>query len=160
MVQLAKKNLSIWWRTQMKYPPDISLAINAKKKLKYIMKTFQQSQRSGSGEPIQIHWLDYQWRIERISREAQTTAAVVKPQTIGNDKNICLKATIFLHYCKSWTLMAELQQRIKVLEMTCYRTVLAISYKTTSQHSVRHHQINTPIGKSQNYYEEAEVEMV
>lgn len=104
-----------------------------KKKLKYIMKTFQQSQRSGSGEPIQIYWLDYQWRIERISREAQTTAAVVKPETICKDKNICLKATIFLHYCKSWTSMAELQQRIKVLEMTCYRIILVISYKTTSQ---------------------------
>ena len=38
--------------------------------------------------------------------------------------------SIFLYACESWTyLTAELQRRIQVMEMRCYRKTLRISYK-------------------------------
>ena len=37
--------------------------------------------------------------------------------------------SIFLYACESWTLTAELQRRIQVIEMRCYRKILHISYK-------------------------------
>ena len=36
---------------------------------------------------------------------------------------------IFLYACESWTLTAELQKRIRAMEMRCYRKILLISYK-------------------------------
>ena len=35
----------------------------------------------------------------------------------------------FLYACESWTLTAELQRRIQVIEMRCYRKIRHISYK-------------------------------
>ena len=40
-----------------------------------------------------------------------------------------LVTSIFLYACESWTLTAELQRRIKAVEMRCYRKILRISYK-------------------------------
>ena len=40
-----------------------------------------------------------------------------------------LVTSIFLYACESWTLTAELQRRIQVVEMMCYRKILHISYK-------------------------------
>ena len=40
-----------------------------------------------------------------------------------------LLTTIFLYACESSTLTAELQRRIPVMEMWCYRKILHISYK-------------------------------
>ena len=40
-----------------------------------------------------------------------------------------LDKSIFLQACESWTLTAELQRRIQVMEMRCYRKILRISYK-------------------------------
>ena len=40
-----------------------------------------------------------------------------------------LVTSILLYACESWTLTAELQRRIKAMEMRCYRTILRISYK-------------------------------
>ena len=40
-----------------------------------------------------------------------------------------LVTSIFLYACESWTLTAELQRRIQVVEMRCYRKILRISYK-------------------------------
>ena len=40
-----------------------------------------------------------------------------------------LVISIFLYACESWTLTAELQRRIQVMEMRCYRKILHISYK-------------------------------
>ena len=40
-----------------------------------------------------------------------------------------LVTSIFLYACESWTLTAELQRRIKAMEMRCYRQILPISYK-------------------------------
>ena len=40
-----------------------------------------------------------------------------------------LVTSIFLVASESWTLPAELQRRIKAMEMRCYRKILRISYK-------------------------------
>ena len=40
-----------------------------------------------------------------------------------------LVTSIFLYACESWTLTAELQRRIKAMEMRCYCKILHISYK-------------------------------
>ena len=40
-----------------------------------------------------------------------------------------LVKSIFLYACESRTLTAELQRRIQVMEMSCYRKILRISYK-------------------------------
>ena len=40
-----------------------------------------------------------------------------------------LVTSIFLYACETWTLTAELQGRIQVTEMRCYRKVLRISYQ-------------------------------
>ena len=34
-----------------------------------------------------------------------------------------------LYACESWILTAELQRRIRAMEMRCYRKILRISYK-------------------------------
>ena len=44
-----------------------------------------------------------------------------------------LVTSIFLYACESWTLTAELQRRIKAMEMMCYRKMLRISYKDRYQ---------------------------
>ena len=40
-----------------------------------------------------------------------------------------LVKSIFLYACELWTLTAELQRRIQVMKMRCYRKILCISYK-------------------------------
>ena len=40
-----------------------------------------------------------------------------------------LVTSIFLYACESWTLTAELQRRIRAIEVRCYRRILHISYK-------------------------------
>ena len=40
-----------------------------------------------------------------------------------------LVTSIFLYTCESWTLTAELQERIQAMEVRCYRKILQISYK-------------------------------
>ena len=37
--------------------------------------------------------------------------------------------SIFLYACESWTLTAELQRRLRAMEMKCYCKILHISYK-------------------------------
>ena len=64
---------------------------------------------------------------EILSRIAQTTAALTRLTPIWNDmctsfsSNIrlmrSLVTSIFLYECESWTLTAELQRRIQVMEM-------------------------------------------
>ena len=56
-----------------------------------------------------------------------------------NDRSISLSSkthlmcslvtSIFLYACESWTLSAELQRRIEVMEMRCYHKILRISHK-------------------------------
>ena len=40
-----------------------------------------------------------------------------------------LVTSTFLYACESWTLTAELQRRIRAMEMWCYHKILRISYK-------------------------------
>ena len=40
-----------------------------------------------------------------------------------------LVTSIFLYACESWTLTAELQRRIQVMEMRCYLKILHIAYE-------------------------------
>ena len=76
---------------------------------------------------------------EILFRIAQTTAALSRLKIIWRDKNISLASKVklmrtlilstILYSCESWTLTAEIERRIKALEMRCYRRLLNISYK-------------------------------
>ena len=71
---------------------------------------------------------------------ALTTSALAKLTTIWDDKNIDLSSqirqnlrsivmSIFLYYCETWTLTAEIERKIQVMEMRSFRRLLSISYK-------------------------------
>ena len=74
-----------------------------------------------------------------LFRIAQTTTALTRLKPVGIDKSISLSSkiqlmhslvtSIFLYACESWTLTAELQRRIRAMEMRCYHKILHISYK-------------------------------
>ena len=76
---------------------------------------------------------------EILSRIAQTTATLSRLKIMWRDKNTSLASKIklmrmlifstFLYACESWTLIPEIERRIKALEMRCYRRLLNISYK-------------------------------
>ena len=76
---------------------------------------------------------------EILSRIAQTTAVLSRLKIIWRDMDISLASKVklmrtlilstFLYACESWTLTAEIERRIQVLEMRCYRRLLNISYK-------------------------------
>ena len=76
---------------------------------------------------------------EILFRIAQTTAALSRLKIIWRDKNISLASKVklmwtlilstFLHACEARNLTAEIERRIQVLEMRCYRRQLNISYK-------------------------------
>ena len=78
-------------------------------------------------------------KLEILSRIAQATTALTKVKPIWNDRSIfvaakvrpnCFLVTSIIPYaCESWTFTAELQRRIRALEMRCYRKILRISYK-------------------------------
>ncbi|GFO45157.1 endonuclease-reverse transcriptase [Plakobranchus ocellatus] len=64
---------------------------------------------------------------EILSRIAQTTAALTKLKPIWNNKNISISSkirllrslvmSIFLYACESWTLNADIEKRIRAMEM-------------------------------------------
>ena len=76
---------------------------------------------------------------EILSRIAQTLAVLTRLKPLWNDRSIFLSSKIqlmrflvtfiFLYASESWTLTAELQKRIQVINMRCYRKILFISYK-------------------------------
>ena len=76
---------------------------------------------------------------EILSRIAQATAALSRLKPVWNNRSISLSSkiwlmhslvtSIFLSACESWILTAELQRRIQVMEMRCYRRILYMSYK-------------------------------
>ena len=82
---------------------------------------------------------DEGYKPEILSRIAQTTAALTRLKLVWIDKSISFSSKIrlmrslvtfiFLYACESWTLPAELQRMIQVMEMRCYRKILLISYK-------------------------------
>ena len=75
---------------------------------------------------------------EILFRIAQTTAALTRLKPVLNDRSISLSSkirlmyflgtSIFLYACESLILTAELQRRIRAMEMRCYRTILHMSY--------------------------------
>ena len=96
---------------------------------------------------------------EILPRTAQTTAALTRLKPSWNDRSISLSSkiclmrslvtSIFLYACESWTLTAELERRLQVIEMRCYRKILRISYKdrvaneevrTKLQQAIRPHE--------------------
>ena len=52
----------------------------------------------------------------------------------------------FLYACESWTLTAEIERRIQVLEMRCYRRLLNISYKDHVTNEEVRNRIQKAIG--------------
>ena len=75
---------------------------------------------------------------EILSRIAQTTNAMARLEVIWRDSNITLKVkiklmrslvmSIFLYGCETWTLTAEIEKRIRAMELRCFRKILKISY--------------------------------
>ena len=82
---------------------------------------------------------DEGFKPEILFRIAQTTASLTRLKPVWIEKSIFLSSkirlmrslvtSIFLYDCESWTLTAELQRRMKAMEMRCYRKILHISYK-------------------------------
>ena len=99
------------------------------------------SNKISSGEFTLVMYLviDSQLNTGPERQATQTTAALSRLKIIWRDKNILLASKVklmrtlilstFLYACESWTLTAEIERRIQVLEMRCYRRLLNISYK-------------------------------
>ena len=76
---------------------------------------------------------------ERVSRIAQTTAALTRLKPVWIDRSISLSSKIrlmrshvifiFLYACESWTVTAELLRRMQAIKMRFYCKILRISYK-------------------------------
>ena len=81
-------------------------------------------------------------------------------KSVWNDRSISLSSKIrlmrsrvtfvFLYACESWTLTAELQRRIRVVEMSCYRKILRISYKDHINNEEACAKIQQAIGPHEN----------
>ena len=92
---------------------------------------------------------------EILSRTAQTTAALTRLEAVWIDKSISLSSkirlvrsfvtSIFRYACESWTLTAELQRRIKAMEMRCYSKILHI-YKNHVTNEEVHAKIQQAVG--------------
>ena len=89
---------------------------------------------------------DESFKLERLSRITQTTAALTRLKPFWNHRRFffcfCFffsiskirlmrspVTSIFLYACKSWTLTEEFQRRRQSMEMRCYRKTLRISDK-------------------------------
>ena len=76
---------------------------------------------------------------EVLARIAQATSTLTKQKTVWKDRNITSKHRVqilpsivtstFLYACETWTLTAELEQRIQTFEMRCYRKIFGISFR-------------------------------
>ena len=94
---------------------------------------------------------------EVLSRIAQATTALTKLKPIWRDNNISLGSkvklirslviSIFLYACESWTLTAQLEERLQAFEMRCYRRLLNISYKDHVTNEEVRKKIQTVIGE-------------
>ena len=95
-------------------------------------------------------------KLEIISMNAQTTAAMKRLKPMWKDKNITLPSnirlmrslvvSIFLYACETCTFTAELQRRVQPMEMRCYRKILCISYKDNVTNKEVHNRIKQAIG--------------
>ena len=78
-------------------------------------------------------------RPEILSRIPQATGALANLKVIWTDKNIALNTkirllrslimSIFLYACEAWTLTAETERKIQIMEMRSFRRLLGISYR-------------------------------
>ena len=94
------------------------------------------------------------------SRIAQTITALTKLKIIWDDKNIDLSSeirllrslvmSIFLYYCETWTLTAEIERKIQTVEMRSFRRLLGISYKD----HITNEEVRGRIRKAIGPYEE------
>ena len=109
---------------------------------------------------------------EILSRIAQTTTALSRLNIIWSDKDISLASKVklmrtlilstFLYACESWTLAAELERRIQVLEKRCYRRLPNVSCKDHVSH-VTNEEVRSRIQNASvehNHGEETETQMV
>ncbi|GFO47197.1 endonuclease-reverse transcriptase [Plakobranchus ocellatus] len=93
---------------------------------------------------------------EILSRIAQTIAALTKLKPIWYNKNIAISSkirplrslvmSIFLYTCELWTLNADIERRIRAMEMRCYRRLLGISYKDHTTNEEGSRRIENAIG--------------
>ena len=76
---------------------------------------------------------------EVLTRIAHATSALTKLKTVWKDRKITSKHRIqilrsivtstFLYACETWTLTAELEQRIQTIQMRCYRKIFCIAFR-------------------------------
>ena len=95
------------------------------------------------------------------SRILQKIAALTRLKPVWNDRSIALSSkiqlmsslvtSIFLYTCESWTLTAELQRRIQVMEMRCYRKILRISSKDHVTNEEVRAKIQQAIGPHEDF---------
>ena len=62
-----------------------------------------------------------------------------------------LVTSIFLYAYESWILTAELQRRIRAMEMRCYRKILRISYKDHVTNEDVYAKIQQAIGQQEDF---------
>ena len=97
---------------------------------------------------------------EICSRIAQTIAALTKLKIIWDEKNIDLSSkirllrslvmSILLYSCQTWTLTAEIEEKIQTVEMRSFRRLLGISYK----HHITNEEVRSRIQKVIGPYKE------
>ncbi len=84
-----------------------------------------------------------------LARAAQTTAALAKLDLSLSSKirHVFLSHIhILIYACKSWTLTAELERRIKAMEMRCFRKLLGITYREYITNEEGRNRIKQAIG--------------
>ena len=62
-----------------------------------------------------------------------------------------LVTSIFLYACESWTLAAELQRSIRVVEMRCYLKIPRVSYKDHVTNQEVRAKIRQAIGPHEDF---------
>ena len=92
---------------------------------------------------------------------AQATATLTRLKPVWIDRIFFLSSkiwllrplvtSIFLYACESWTLTAELQRRIKAMEMKCYRKIQRISYKDHVTNEEVRAKIQQAIGPHEDF---------
>ena len=97
---------------------------------------------------------------ELLSRIAQTTAALARLTTIWSDKHIsiCSKIrlmcslviSVLLYACETWTLTADILQKLQATEMRCFRKLLVISYRDHITNEAVRDRIRQAIGPHDN----------
>ena len=58
-----------------------------------------------------------------------------------------LAMSIFLNACETWTITANIERRIQVLEMRCFRKLIGISYRDHITNEEVKPELETPSGR-------------